>query len=179
MIRGDNSGNSRNGTRRQDGVEGIGPVEIEVPRGYLSVQSAEPQIVRKRQRRLAGVDEIVALAHRAGVDDWGDRRAFPGGVWREISKDTVSQDHREGHRRDDRVAEPAVGEGLSGDLSTRWSSRFATGRSITSPSTWVIGGLTRPDWGRARAFAAVMAARARSSGSSVFTEIKNRGVQDV
>jgi transposase-like protein len=55
----------------------IGPVEIEVPRDTAS--TFDPQIVKKRQRRLTGVDEIV-LAHREGLDDRGDRRALPGGV---------------------------------------------------------------------------------------------------
>ena len=35
----------------------MGPVEIEVPRDRDG--SFEPQIVRKRQRRLGGVDEMV------------------------------------------------------------------------------------------------------------------------
>jgi transposase-like protein len=35
----------------------IGPVEIEVPRDTNS--SVDPQIVKKRQRRLPGIDEIV------------------------------------------------------------------------------------------------------------------------
>ena len=37
----------------------IGPVEIEVPRDTSS--SFEPQIAKKRKRRLAGIDEIVSL----------------------------------------------------------------------------------------------------------------------
>ena len=37
-------------------LTGIGPVSIEVPRDTES--SFDPRIVRKRQRRLAGVDEI-------------------------------------------------------------------------------------------------------------------------
>jgi putative transposase len=35
----------------------IGPVEIEVPRDTNS--SFDPQIVKKGQRRLTGIDEIV------------------------------------------------------------------------------------------------------------------------
>jgi putative transposase len=54
---GHNSGNSRNGTRSKTVLTEIGPVEIEVPRDTES--TFEPQIVRKRQRRLTGVDEIV------------------------------------------------------------------------------------------------------------------------
>uniref|UniRef100_UPI001C0AA000 transposase n=1 Tax=Amycolatopsis aidingensis TaxID=2842453 RepID=UPI001C0AA000 len=47
------SGNSRNGTRSKTMPTEIGPVEIEVPQDTDS--SFEPQIVRKRQRWLAGV----------------------------------------------------------------------------------------------------------------------------
>ena len=50
-------GNSRNGTRTKTMLTEIGEVEIEVPRDIDS--SFDPQIVRKRQRRLTGVDEIV------------------------------------------------------------------------------------------------------------------------
>jgi len=50
-------GNSRNGTRTKTVLTEIGEVEIEVPRDIDS--SFDPQIVRKRQRRLTGVDEIV------------------------------------------------------------------------------------------------------------------------
>jgi hypothetical protein len=42
----------------------VGPVEIEVPRDRE--HSFEPQIVKKRQRRLSGVDEMVlSLAESA------------------------------------------------------------------------------------------------------------------
>jgi putative transposase len=64
---GHNSGNSRNGTRAKTVLTEIGPVEIEVPRDTES--TFEPQIVKKRQRRLTGVDEIVLslTAHDAMV----------------------------------------------------------------------------------------------------------------
>jgi transposase-like protein len=51
------SANSRNGTRSKTVLTEIGPVQIEVPRDVDA--SFEPQIVRKRQRRLTGIDEIV------------------------------------------------------------------------------------------------------------------------
>jgi transposase-like protein len=44
-------------TRARTVLTEIGPVEIEVPRDTNS--SFEPQIVKKRQRRLSGIDEIV------------------------------------------------------------------------------------------------------------------------
>jgi transposase-like protein len=60
---GRNSGNSRNGTRSTTVLTEIGPVEIEVPRDTES--TFEPQIVKKRQRRLTGPpggdhDDLVA-----------------------------------------------------------------------------------------------------------------------
>jgi putative transposase len=52
------AGNVRNGTRPKTVLtEGTGEVAIEVPRDREG--SFEPQIVKKRQRRLSGVDEIV------------------------------------------------------------------------------------------------------------------------
>ena len=54
---GRNYGNSRNGVRSKTVLTEIGPVEIEVPRDVDA--SFQPTIVRKRQRRLAGVDQIV------------------------------------------------------------------------------------------------------------------------
>ncbi|GLY73826.1 hypothetical protein Airi01_020930 [Actinoallomurus iriomotensis] len=48
----------------------VGPVEVKVPRDVAG--TFEPQIVRKRQRRLTGADEMVlslsakGLAHGCG-----------------------------------------------------------------------------------------------------------------
>jgi putative transposase len=53
------SGNIRNGTRAKTVLtEATGHVEIDVPRDRAG--TFEPQIVKKRQRRLKGVDEVVA-----------------------------------------------------------------------------------------------------------------------
>jgi hypothetical protein len=73
---GRNSGNSRNGTRAKTVWTEIGPVEIEVPRDTES--SFEPQIVKKRQRRLTGVDEIVCAPRGAVDSDEGERPASLG-----------------------------------------------------------------------------------------------------
>ena len=62
---GTGSGNVRNGTRAKTVLtEHTGPVPVEVPRDRAG--TFEPQIVRKRQRRLTGVDEIV-LSHRGVI----------------------------------------------------------------------------------------------------------------
>jgi transposase-like protein len=62
---GRNGGNSRNGTRTKTVFTEIGPVDIEVPRDRDG--SFEPAIVRKRQRRLDGVDEIVLSLTARGL----------------------------------------------------------------------------------------------------------------
>ncbi len=49
--------NARNGTRTKTVLTEVGPVEIQVPMDRDG--SFEPKIVRKRQRRLDGIDEIV------------------------------------------------------------------------------------------------------------------------
>src|SRR3954471_11244852 len=51
------SGNSRNGTRSKTVFTEIGKVELEVPRDTNG--TVDPVLVRKRQRRLTGIDEIV------------------------------------------------------------------------------------------------------------------------
>src|SRR5580765_6500637 len=59
------TGNLRNGTRAKTVLtEATGHVEIEVPRDRAG--TFEPQIVRKRQRRLSGVDEIVLSLYAKG-----------------------------------------------------------------------------------------------------------------
>jgi putative transposase len=60
------TGNIRNGTRAKTVLtEHSGPVEIDVPRDRAS--SFEPQIVKKRQRRLNGVDEVVLSLYAKGL----------------------------------------------------------------------------------------------------------------
>jgi hypothetical protein len=52
---GKDGGNSRNGTRSKTVLTDVGPVEIDVPRDREG--SFEPAIVKKRRRRLTGIDE--------------------------------------------------------------------------------------------------------------------------
>jgi transposase-like protein len=56
-VEGRNGGNSRNGTRSKTVITEVGPVEIDVPRDRDG--SFEPVMVRKRQRRVGGVDAMV------------------------------------------------------------------------------------------------------------------------
>ncbi|ORB76789.1 IS256 family transposase, partial [Mycobacterium timonense] len=63
---GHGSGNSRNGTRPKTVLtDACGAVEIDVPRDRGG--SFEPQIVKKRQRRLTDVDEGVLSLYARGL----------------------------------------------------------------------------------------------------------------
>jgi transposase-like protein len=97
-------GNSRNGTRSKTVLTEIGPVEIEVPRDVDS--SFEPQIVRKRQRRLNGIDQIVLSLTAKGLTTGEVAAHFDDVYGAKVSKDTIS-----------RITDKVVGE------ITEWSNR--------------------------------------------------------
>jgi putative transposase len=85
---GDGSGNSRNGKRAKTVLTDIGPVEIEVPRDRAG--TFEPQIVKKRQRRLSGVDEMVLSLSARGLTH-GEISAHLAEVYgAEVSETTIS-----------------------------------------------------------------------------------------
>jgi putative transposase len=88
-VAGRGSGNSRNGTRAKTVLTEIGPVEIEVPRDTES--SFEPQIVRKRQRWLPGVDEIVLSLTATGLTTGEVAAHFDDVYGAKVSKDTISR----------------------------------------------------------------------------------------
>ncbi|MFK0192837.1 IS256 family transposase [Kitasatospora sp. NPDC090308] len=82
------SGNSRNGVRSKTVLTDVGPVEIDVPRDRDG--SFEPRIVRKRQRRLTGVDEMVLSLFARGLTH-GDISAHLAEVYgASVSKSTIS-----------------------------------------------------------------------------------------
>lgn len=86
---GRNGGNSRNGTRAKTVLTEIGPVEVAMPRDRDG--SFEPQLVRKRQRRLDGVDEIVLSLTARGLTT-GEVAAHLAEVYgATVSKDTISR----------------------------------------------------------------------------------------
>jgi putative transposase len=85
---GRDGGNSRNGTRTKTVLTDVGPVEIAVPRDVEN--SFEPQIVRKRQRRLTGVDEMVLSLSAKGLTH-GEIAAHLAEVYgASVSKQTIS-----------------------------------------------------------------------------------------
>ena len=84
------STNIRNGTRPKTVLtEATGQVEIDVPRDRDG--SFEPQIVKKRQRRLTGVDEIVLSLYAKGLTSGEISAHFAEIYGASVSKETVSR----------------------------------------------------------------------------------------
>src|SRR5215217_8214335 len=87
---GSGSGNIRNGTRAKTVLtEATGQVEIEVPRDRAG--TFEPQIVRKRQRRLSGVDEVVLSLYAKGLTTGEISAHFAEIYGASVSKETISR----------------------------------------------------------------------------------------
>jgi len=83
-------GNIRNGTRSKTVLtEATGQVTIEVPRDRDG--SFEPQIVKKRQRRLNGVEEIVLSLYANGLTTGEISAHFAQIYGASVSKETISR----------------------------------------------------------------------------------------
>jgi putative transposase len=173
---GRNGGNSRNGTRTKTVLTQIGPVQVDVPRDRDG--TFEPVIVRKRQRRLDGIDQIVLSLTARGLTTGEIAAHFDDVYGAKVSKDTIS-------RITDKVLEEM----------TEWQNRpldrvypvifidalvvkVRDGQVTNRPIYVVIGvtvngerdilGLWAGDGGEGAKF-----------WLAVLTEIRNRGVQDV
>jgi transposase-like protein len=84
------TGNVRNGTRGKSVLtEASGQVEIEVPRDRAG--TFEPQIVKKRQRRLNGVDEIVLSLYAKGLTTGEISAHFAEIYGASVSRETISR----------------------------------------------------------------------------------------
>jgi putative transposase len=87
---GNEAGNVRNGTRPKTVLtEASGQVPIEVPRDRGG--TFEPQIVKKRQRRLSGVDEMVLSLYAKGLTTGEISAHFAGIYGASVSKETISR----------------------------------------------------------------------------------------
>jgi transposase-like protein len=84
------TGNIRNGTRAKTVLtDTTGQVEIEVPRDRAA--TFEPQIVKKRQRRLSGVDEVVLSLYAKGLTTGEISAHFAEIYGASVSKETISR----------------------------------------------------------------------------------------
>ena len=85
---GRDGGNSRNGARAKTVLTDIGPVEVTIPRDRDA--TFEPQMVRKRQRRLSGLDGLVISLSAKGLTH-GEICAHLAEVYgAQVSKQTIS-----------------------------------------------------------------------------------------
>ena len=88
-VAGRDGGNSRNGTRTKTVITDIGPVDIDVPRDRDGTFA--PTTVRKRQRRLDGVD-VMAISLSAKGLTTGEISAHLFEVYgTEVSRETISK----------------------------------------------------------------------------------------
>ena len=84
------TGNIRNGTRSKTVLtEASGHVGIDVPRDRAG--TFDPQIVKKRQRRLNGVDEIVLSLYAKGLTTGEISAHFAEIYGASVSKETISR----------------------------------------------------------------------------------------
>jgi transposase-like protein len=84
------TGNIRNGTRAKTVLtDNTGPVELDVPRDRAA--TFEPQIVKKRQRRLSGVDEVVLSLYAKGLTTGEISAHFAEIYGASVSRETISR----------------------------------------------------------------------------------------
>jgi putative transposase len=173
---GRNSGNSRNGTRAKTVLTEVGPVEIEVPRDRDS--SFDPVIVRKRQRRLDGIDQIVLSLTARGLTTGEIAAHFAEVYGAKVSKDTIS-------RITDKVVEEML-EWANRPLDRVYPVIFIDaivvkirdGQVVNRPVYVVIGVSVNGE----RDILGLWAGDGSEGAKfwlSVLTEIRNRGVGDV
>jgi hypothetical protein len=98
------STNVRNGTRPKTVISDAAG-EVDVPRDRES--TFEPQIVKKRQRRLTEVDENRAVVVCEGDDERGYLGAFRRDLRILGQQGNDLADHRQGRRRDAGMGQPS------------------------------------------------------------------------
>lgn len=86
---GKSGSNERNGSRSKTVMTEIGPVQIDVPRDREG--TFEPAIVKKRQRRLEGVDKLVLSLTARGLTTGEISAHFAEVYGTQVSKDTISR----------------------------------------------------------------------------------------
>jgi putative transposase len=173
---GRNGLNSRNGTRAKTVLTEIGPVEVEVPRDRDG--SFDPVVVRKRQRRLTGIDQVVLSLTARGLTTGEVAAHFAEVYGATVSKDTISkitdkviEEMTEWRNRPlDRVypvmfIDAIVVKVRDGQVTNR-PVYVAIGVTVNGERD--ILGLWAGDGGEGAKF-----------WLNVLTEIKNRGVEDV
>jgi transposase-like protein len=171
------TGNERNGKRAKTVATEIGPVEVEVPRDRDG--TFEPVIVKKRQRRLNGVDQIVLSLTARGLTT-GEIAAHLAEVYgTQVSKDTLS-------KITDKVIDEMT-EWMNRPLDRVYPVLFIDAirvkvrdGQVSNKAFYVAVGVTVDG---ERDILGIWAGNDSGEGAkywmAVLNELKNRGVQDV
>jgi transposase-like protein len=168
--------NERNGIRSKTVQTEIGPVEVEVPRDRDG--SFAPVIVKKRQRRLTGIDEMVLSLTARGLTS-GEISAHLAEVYgTEVSKETIS-------RITNKVIDEMV-EWQNRPLNRVYPVMFIDAihvkvrdGQVTNKAFYAAIGVTCTGDRDILGIWAGNGGEGAKYWAGVLTEIKNRGVQDV
>jgi putative transposase len=175
---GRNGQNSRNGRRTKTVLtDNAGPVEIEVPRDREG--SFDPQLVKKRQRRLGGVDTIVLSLTAKGLTTGEVSAHFAEVYGASVSKDTVS-------RITDRVVEEMV-EWMARPLEKVYAAVFIDaiyvkirdGQVGNRPIYAAIGVDLDGHKDILGLWAGVGGGESAKFWLQILSELRNRGVEDI
>lgn len=169
--------NSRNGTTvKTVTTDSVGPVTIEVPRDRDG--SFEPVIVKKRQRRLSGVDEVVLSLYARGLTTGEISAHFREIYGASVSKETVS-------RITSRVVDE-MNDWCSRPLERVYAAVFIDATvvkvrdgQVANRAFYVAVGVDLDGNRDVLGIWASPAAEGARYWLSVLTELKNRGVDDV
>jgi transposase-like protein len=168
--------NERNGTRAKTVHTELGPVTIEVPRDRDG--SFEPLVVRKRQRRLSGVDAMVLSLTAKGLTSGEICAFFADTYGQAMSKDTIS-------RITDKVIEEMT-EWQNRPLDPVYPVVFIDAihvkvrdGQVTNKAFYVAIGVTVDGQRDILGIWAGTGGEGAKHWMNVLTEIKNRGVTDI
>ena len=168
--------NERNGTRAKTVLTEVGPVQVDVPRDRDG--SFAPQIVKKRQRRLDGVDQLVLSLTARGLTT-GEVAAHLADVYgATVSKDTIS-------KITDKVVEEMT-EWQHRPLDRVYPVLFIDALvvkvrdgQVTNKPFYVVVGVSVAGERDVLGIWAGDGGEGAKYWLNVLTEIKNRGVEDV
>ena len=170
------TGNERNGARSKTVHTELGPVSIEVPRDRDG--TFEPVVVRKRQRRLSGVDAMVLSLSAKGLTTGEICAFFADTYGQSMSKDTIS-------RITDKVIEEMV-EWQNRPLDPVYPVVFIDAihvkvrdGQVTNKAFYVAIGVTVNGERDILGIWAGAGGEGAKHWMGVLTELKNRGVADV
>src|SRR5689334_13807960 len=158
-------------------TESTGQVQVDVPRDRQG--TFEPQIVRKRQRRLSGVDEVVLSLYAKGLTTGEISAHFNEIYGASVSKETIS-------RITDRVIEE-MNEWSARPLDTTYAAVFIDaivvkvrdGQVANRPFYAAIGVTLAGERDILGLWAGTGGGEGAKFWMAVLTDLRNRGIKDV